>query len=152
MNESLLSRFEATEAKVSKKRYVVELSTDERKRLEELIGKGKSPAKKQRKTRWSSRSTLAWPNSIRRIAHSEITSAYDDHARRARKGSCTTAMFQNLALMGALAERHLVDPAKVADWAEFFADGMENSTGNVPANLKRLREVIARMRPGCGRE
>jgi len=33
----------------------------------------------------------------------------------------TTAMFQNLALIGALAERHLVDPAKVADWAEFFA-------------------------------
>jgi hypothetical protein len=28
-----LSRFEATEAKVSKKRYVVELSADERKRL-----------------------------------------------------------------------------------------------------------------------
>jgi hypothetical protein len=30
---------------VSKKRYVVELSTDERKRLEELIRKGKSPAR-----------------------------------------------------------------------------------------------------------
>jgi len=34
---------------VSKKRYVVELSADERKRLEELIRKGKSPAKKQLK-------------------------------------------------------------------------------------------------------
>ena len=51
MNDSLLSRFEATEAKVSKKRYVVELSADERKRLEELIRKGKSPAKKQLKAR-----------------------------------------------------------------------------------------------------
>jgi len=51
MSDSLLSRFEATEAKVSKKRYVVELSTDERKRLEELIRKGKSPAKKQLKAR-----------------------------------------------------------------------------------------------------
>ena len=39
----------------------------------------------------------------------------------------TTAMFQNLALVGALAERGLVDPAKVAAWAEFFAEGMENS-------------------------
>jgi hypothetical protein len=46
-----LTRFEATEAKVSKKRYVVELSADERKRLEELIRKGKSPAKKQLKAR-----------------------------------------------------------------------------------------------------
>jgi hypothetical protein len=38
-----------------------------------------------------------------------------------------TAMFQNLALIGALAERHLIDPAKVADWAEFIALEMENS-------------------------
>ena len=51
MNDSLLSRFEATEAKVSKKRYVVELSADERKRLDELIRKGKSPAKQQLKAR-----------------------------------------------------------------------------------------------------
>ena len=36
---------------MSKKRYVVELSADERKRLEELIRKGKSPAKKQLKAR-----------------------------------------------------------------------------------------------------
>ncbi len=32
LNDSLLARFEATEAKVSKKRYVVELSAEERKR------------------------------------------------------------------------------------------------------------------------
>ena len=51
MDDFPLSRFEATEAKVSKKRYVVELSPDERKRLEELIRKGKSPAKKQLKAR-----------------------------------------------------------------------------------------------------
>ena len=36
---------------MSKKRYVVELRADERKRLEELIRKGKSPAKKQLKAR-----------------------------------------------------------------------------------------------------
>jgi len=36
---------------VSKKRYVVELSGDERKQLEALIRKGKSPAKKQLKAR-----------------------------------------------------------------------------------------------------
>ena len=36
---------------MSKKRYVVELSADERKRLENLIRKGKSPAKKQLKAR-----------------------------------------------------------------------------------------------------
>lgn len=36
---------------MSKKRYIVELSADERKRLEELIRKGKSPAKKQHKAR-----------------------------------------------------------------------------------------------------
>ena len=51
MTDSLLSRFEATEAKVSKKRYVVKLSAGERKRLEEPIRKGKSPAKKQHKAR-----------------------------------------------------------------------------------------------------
>lgn len=51
MNDSLLSRLEATEAKVSKKRYVVELSAEERKRLGELIRKGKSQAKKQLKAR-----------------------------------------------------------------------------------------------------
>jgi hypothetical protein len=39
------------EAKVSKKRYVVELRTDERKRLEDLIRKGKTPAKQQLKAR-----------------------------------------------------------------------------------------------------
>ena len=51
MDDFPLSRFEATEAKVSKKRFVVELSPDERKRLEELIRKGKSPAKKHLKAR-----------------------------------------------------------------------------------------------------
>jgi hypothetical protein len=36
---------------LSKKRYVVELSAGERKQLEALIRKGKSPAKKQLKAR-----------------------------------------------------------------------------------------------------
>jgi hypothetical protein len=44
-------KFQATEAKVSKKRYVVELSACDRKRLEELIRKGNSPAKRQLKAR-----------------------------------------------------------------------------------------------------
>jgi hypothetical protein len=51
MTDSLLSRFEVTEAKVSKKRYVVELSAGDRNRLEGLIRKGKSPAKRQLKAR-----------------------------------------------------------------------------------------------------
>jgi hypothetical protein len=58
----------------------------------------------------------------------------------------TTATFQNLALIGALAERHLVDPAKVADWAEFFAREMEDSAGDGPANLEHLRKVAGRLR------
>jgi len=58
----------------------------------------------------------------------------------------TTAMFQNLALIGALAERHLVDPAKVADWAEFFAQGMENGAGDGTANPEHLQKVAARLR------
>jgi hypothetical protein len=57
----------------------------------------------------------------------------------------TTALFQNLAIVGALAERHQVDPAKVAEWAEFFANGMENSARDAPANLEHLR-VAARLR------
>jgi hypothetical protein len=57
-----------------------------------------------------------------------------------------TAMFQNLALIGALAERHLVDPANVADWAEFFAKGMENGVGNGPADPEHLRKVTAQLR------
>jgi hypothetical protein len=57
-----------------------------------------------------------------------------------------TAMFQNLALIGALAERHLVDPVKVADWAKFFADGMDNSAGNAPANPEHLQKVADRLR------
>ena len=36
---------------MSKKSYVIDLSADERKRLEELIRKGKSAAKKQLKAR-----------------------------------------------------------------------------------------------------
>jgi len=46
-----LSRFEVTGVKVSKTRYVVKLSTDKRKRLEELTRKGKSSGKKQLKAR-----------------------------------------------------------------------------------------------------
>jgi hypothetical protein len=57
----------------------------------------------------------------------------------------TTAMFQNLALVGALAERRLVDPAKVADWAEFFAKGMENS-GNDSAAPAHLRTAAGLLR------
>jgi hypothetical protein len=57
----------------------------------------------------------------------------------------TTAMFQNLALVRALAERGLVDPAKVADWAEFFAKGMENS-GNDSAGPTHLRTAAGLLR------
>jgi hypothetical protein len=48
-----------TEAKVSKKRYVVEQSAEERKWLEKLIRKGKGPAKKQLKALlWADESPL----------------------------------------------------------------------------------------------
>ncbi len=57
----------------------------------------------------------------------------------------TTALFQNLAIVGALAERHLIDPATVAEWAEFFAIGMEKSARVAPANLEHLK-VAARLR------
>jgi hypothetical protein len=52
----------------------------------------------------------------------------------------TTAKFQNLALIGALIERQLVDPARIADWAEFFANRMENSV------VDSAQEVAARLR------
>jgi len=34
------------------------------------------------------------------------------------------AMYQTLAVIGALAERRLIDPLKVADWAKVFANGL----------------------------
>lgn len=58
----------------------------------------------------------------------------------------TTATFQNLALIGALAERRLVDPAKVAEWAEFFAREMEHSAENSAANPEHLQSIAARLR------
>src|ERR1700758_3172597 len=51
MNDSLLSQPEATEAKMAKRRYVVKLTSNERKQLAELIRKGKSSAKHQLKAR-----------------------------------------------------------------------------------------------------
>jgi len=54
-------------------------------------------------------------------------------------------MFQNLALVGALAERGLVDPGKIADWAEFFAKGMENS-GNDSGGPSHLRTAAGLLR------
>jgi xanthine dehydrogenase iron-sulfur cluster and FAD-binding subunit A len=51
-----------------------------------------------------------------------------------------TAKFQNMALIGALIERQLVDPAKIADWAEFFANRMETSV------VDGAQEVAARLR------
>jgi hypothetical protein len=43
-----------------------------------------------------------------------------------------------LALIGALAEHHIVDPAKVAESAEFFAEEMENSAGASPCTRTQL--------------
>jgi hypothetical protein len=62
----------------------------------------------------------------------------------------TAAMFQDLALIGALAERHLIDPAKVADWAEFFAKRMEKSAANGSASPEHLRKVATRLRDYAG--
>ena len=71
--------------------------------------------------------------------------ANHDELKKELAVGIATAMFQNLALIGALAERHLVDPVKVADWVEFFAKGMENSVGNGPANPEHLRKVAAQL-------
>jgi Homeodomain-like domain len=51
MNDSLLSQLKTTEAKMAKRRYVIKLTAEERKQLEELIRKGKSSAKQQLKAR-----------------------------------------------------------------------------------------------------
>ncbi len=45
-----------------------------------------------------------------------------------------------------LTERHLVDPAKVAEWAEFFPKRMENSAANGSAHPEHLRKLAARLR------
>jgi hypothetical protein len=60
--------------------------------------------------------------------------------------AAATATFQNLSIIGALAERHLVDQAKVADWAEFFARELENGAKGAPANLEHVGKVAARLR------
>jgi hypothetical protein len=60
--------------------------------------------------------------------------------------AAAAATFQNLSIIGALAERHLVDQAKVADWAEFFARELEKGARGSPANLEHVRKVAARLR------
>ena len=42
------------------------------------------------------------------------------------------AMFQSLAIIGALAERGLIDPRRVAAWADFFAT---SQTGGVAPDI-----------------
>jgi hypothetical protein len=49
-----------------------------------------------------------------------------------------------LGELGALAD--LVAQAKVADWAEFFANKLENGASRSPANLEYFRKVAARLR------
>jgi hypothetical protein len=70
----------------------------------------------------------------------------DDELLRELAVAAATATYQNLSIIGALAERHLVDQAKVADWAEFFARELENRTKGAPANLEHVRKVAARLR------
>ena len=70
----------------------------------------------------------------------------DDELLRELAVAAATATFQNLSIIGALAERHLVDQAKVADWAEFFASELEKSATRGPANLEHVRRVAARLR------
>jgi hypothetical protein len=70
----------------------------------------------------------------------------DDELLRELAVAAATATYQNLSIIGALAERHLVDQAKVADWAEFFARELENRMKGAPANLEHVRKVAARLR------
>jgi hypothetical protein len=63
----------------------------------------------------------------------------------------SASAFQNLALIGALAERKKVDPAKVAAWADFFAKGLEASAEMPgPANPAHLRQVAPCLRDYAG--
>jgi hypothetical protein len=57
----------------------------------------------------------------------------------------SAAMFQILALVGALAERHAIDPVKAADWAEFFANEMEHSARDSAVNQDPLQKVAAQL-------
>ena len=68
----------------------------------------------------------------------------DDELLRELAVAAATATFQNLSIIGALAEHHLVDQGKVADWAEFFASELEKSATRGPANLEHVRRVAAR--------
>ena len=70
-----------------------------------------------------------------------------DELLRELAAAAAAATFQNLSIIGALAERHLVDQAKVADWAEFFVRELENGArGSSPDNLEHVRKVAARLR------
>ena len=61
------------------------------------------------------------------------------------------ATFQNLSIIGALAECHLVDQANIADWAEFFASELQKGgNGRRPAKLEHGRKVAARLRDYAG--
>ena len=81
---------------MSKKRYVVELSADERKRLEELTRKGKSPAKEQLRRGYSCKPMKArWGRSgtIRQISEALGTypmmcAVFDSNLRRVAWTRC----------------------------------------------------------------
>lgn len=68
-------------------------------------------------------------------------------------------MYQTLPVIGALAEARVLEPAAVAKWAEFFADGL--SAALAPDTRKAIRDQLktfastirslSTLPPGAGR-
>jgi hypothetical protein len=54
--------------------------------------------------------------------------------------AAATATFQNLSIIGALAERHLIDQAKVADWLN-----------SLPVSWKTARKAPLPIWSTCGK-
>lgn len=68
------------------------------------------------------------------------------------------SMYQSLAVVGALVEKGLIDPMRVAHWAAFFATQSPNDLPEVKAaiadRLKQFAELIeamAKKPAGAGR-
>lgn len=70
------------------------------------------------------------------------------------------AIYQGCAIVGALAERGLVDPLKVAAWADFFAENQGRGNDLPPsvregvaagvAEFAKVLRAVARKPPGSG--
>ncbi len=59
--------------------------------------------------------------------------------------NASASMFESLSVVGALAERRIINPAKVAAWAKIYAEGLEKDTRD-SADPKHLKAVAAKLR------